>query len=592
MEILAQLGNLRTMNKKARERWALETLSILKNRINGHGQEPFICGFISAGRREGTSTCIKLLAEAARKQGYTPLILNLTRKGNVSNLHLLSSNLSPSNFRPQQALTFPQLTAPYTSTNEEPSTKNQEQPPHLAFSVQPLAFPPTSDLRPLPSDLCSLLPASPLHAPCSSLPAPRSMLTIFLDLPPYSTHEGLVLTEKAPHLVWCSANGKSDLQETQSYMNTLKNSHPHLVGIVFNHAPPASTPSRRKKSRTIHRAAALIAFCLGLGLSLCSTAFAQTDNPIPGVAVADGGKLAPWQERLTLGPGDVIEISLYGSPESSRSGITIGPDGRINYLQARDIIATGQTVDELRATLEKALEKYHLAPKIIINPTAYLSKKYYVLGSVRSKGGFIMDRPVSIIEAIAKSGGFDSAIQYQNVALMVDLPRSFIMRKADDDSFKKLPVDFESLFLRGDLKQNIPLAPGDYLFFPALGPQEIYVLGDVRSPGLMAFTKESTALGAIVSKGGFGEKAWKSRVLIVRGSLSNPEKIILDCGSMIKGKAADIKLQNRDIVYVHRRPWAKAEEILENAVLAFTRAAITGWAGQNVGPFITSPIFK
>jgi polysaccharide export outer membrane protein len=308
--------------------------------------------------------------------------------------------------------------------------------------------------------------------------------------------------------------------------------------------------------------------------------------------VSEQNHLAPWQERLTLGPGDVLDISLYGTPDSARPGVAIGPDGRINYLQARDIMASDLTVDELRAALEQALAKYHLAPKVVINPMAYNSKKYYILGNVMRKGGYLLDRPTTVIEAIAKSGGFVTALQSQNAAVLVDLERSFLVRKNEDGSFGKVPVNFESLFQRGDLTQNVPLAPGDYLFFPEQGRQEIYVVGEVRSQGIYPFTKDLTALGAVVAKGGFTEHAWKSKILIIRGSLSNPQTIVIDGGDILKAKGKDFQLQNQDIVYVHRKPWAKAQEILEYGVTSFFRAAVIGYTGINVGPFIKNPIIK
>ena len=81
-------------------------------------------------------------------------------------------------------------------------------------------------------------------------------------------------------------------------------------------------------------------------------------------------------------------------------------------------------------------------------------------------------------------------------------------------------------------------------------------------------------------------------MLILRGNLGRPQKIVINGGDIVKGKAPDTVLENRDIVFIHRRPWAKAEELTELAVLAFVQAAVIGWTGQHVGPLITEPIIK
>jgi protein involved in polysaccharide export with SLBB domain len=417
-------------------------------------------------------------------------------------------------------------------------------------------------------------------------------LAVFVDLPPYSTEEGVVLGEKLPNLVWCCRSGQSDLSETCAHMNTLKKSHRNLIGTVFNQAR-----IRRRKSFKGWKWAAAVVFAAvfaagGIHGQEPTNSPPDALQPVPGLSVSEGAQLAPWQERLTLGPGDVLDISLYGVADSARPGVVIGPDGRMNYLQARDVVASDLTVDELRTALELALAKYHLAPKVVINPMAYNSKKYYILGNVMRKGGYLLDRPTTIIEAIAKSGGFVSVLQNQNVAMLVDLERSFLVRKKDDGSFGKVPVNFEGLFQRGDLTQNVPLTPGDYLFFPEAGRQEVYVVGEVRTQGLFPFSKDLTALGVVAARGGFTERAWKSKILVIRGSLNNPQTFVIDGGDILKAKGKDFQLQNRDIVYVHRKPWAKAQEILEYGITSFFRAAVIGYTGRNVGPFITSPIIK
>jgi protein involved in polysaccharide export with SLBB domain len=98
-------------------------------------------------------------------------------------------------------------------------------------------------------------------------------------------------------------------------------------------------------------------------------------------------KRAAWQERLTLGPGDAIDISLLGHPESTRTNLVVGPDGRINYLQLQDFPVTGLTIDELRAKLDAQIGLYFVGGvRSMIIPAqfkdAYLSHVPIVRGSL------------------------------------------------------------------------------------------------------------------------------------------------------------------------------------------------------------------
>src|SRR5690606_30059176 len=44
---------------------------------------------------------------------------------------------------------------------------------------------------------------------------------------------------------------------------------------------------------------------------------------------------AEWQERLTFGPGDTMDLTIYDRPELTRTNVFVGPDGRISYLQVQ-----------------------------------------------------------------------------------------------------------------------------------------------------------------------------------------------------------------------------------------------------------------
>lgn len=326
----------------------------------------------------------------------------------------------------------------------------------------------------------------------------------------------------------------------------------------------------------------------GLALALVAPLPAQ-DKPAPTAslsAMSNPSKRAKWQEHLTLGPGDVLNFALYEQPELARQNVVVGPDGRVTYLQAENVMAAGLTIDELRGKVDGELGKFYKMPHTVITPVTYNSKKFFVLGSVVNKGVFPLNRPTSIIEAIGQAGGLQTGLFEQKQVEMADLTHSFMIR-----SGKKLEVDFEKLF-RGDLSQNIPLEPDDYMFFSPASANEIYVLGAVITPGVVRYSPNVNLIGALAERGGFVEKAYQSRVLVVRGSLQKPETFIVDTKEILAGGTVNFKLQPKDIVYVSMRPWYKAEELLDSAVTAFIQASVVTYTGVRIGPFITSPIFK
>ena len=289
---------------------------------------------------------------------------------------------------------------------------------------------------------------------------------------------------------------------------------------------------------------------------------------------------APWQQHLALGPGDTLNISLLIftpgaapnaalNPTQTRTEVPVGPDGRITFLQARNVLAAGLTVDELRAKLDETLATYYQNPRTIVIPVQTRSKKYVVLGSVATRGVFPFDRPVTVIEAIARAGGLQTGLYDDRAVEIADLKHSFLARNG-----KRVPLDFERLFQHGDLSQNVPLEPDDYLYFASANNNEIYVLGEVNSPGILVFAPNPTALNAIAARGGFTEKAYRRRILVILGSLDHPEKYVVEAANVLAGKASDLKLQPKDIVYVSQSGWVRAEDIIDTAARAFITSAL------------------
>jgi polysaccharide biosynthesis/export protein len=291
-----------------------------------------------------------------------------------------------------------------------------------------------------------------------------------------------------------------------------------------------------------------------------------------------------WRVRYTLGPGDILNFGLYGYPELERDQVFIQPDGTVTYLQAQNIPAQGLTIDELRAALEKKMGEYYKEPRMIIEPVELRSKKYFILGKVVDKGAFSMDRPTTLLEAIARSRGIETGLFEGNTVELADLERSFVVR-----GNQHLPIDFQKLFFDGDMSQNVEIEPGDFIYFASNISNEIYVLGEVGLPGVLGFAPKLTVLAAIAKRQGFSEAAYRDRVLVVRGSLLHPAVFVVNTNLILKGRQPDFLLQPKDIVFVNARPWKFAEQLLEDAVNAFSQGALTSWTGAHVGPFITSP---
>ena len=116
------------------------------------------------------------------------------------------------------------------------------------------------------------------------------------------------------------------------------------------------------------------------------------------------------------------------------------------------------------------------------------------------------------------------------------------------------------------------------------------MLGEVRTPGAVAFDDQTSVLTAIANRGGFTERAWKQRVLVVRNSQVQPETFRVNAYGALEGKNTNLELKPGDVVYISNRPWARAEELLDRATSAFVESAVITWTSIHVGAGIPDAI--
>ena len=284
-----------------------------------------------------------------------------------------------------------------------------------------------------------------------------------------------------------------------------------------------------------------------------------------------------WRESYLLGPGDTLKCRVYGRPDLTRESLTIMPDGTLSYLSAAGITIAGLSIQDARKEIQRALQIDYPNSRVVLIPVTLASKQYVILGKVRNGGMYSMDHPTSLLEAIAQGGGIATGIINFQTRELADFGRSFIVRNN-----QRLPVDFESLYLKGDLSQNVQLEPDDYIYLASAIDNEYYVFGAVQRPGSQIFDPGSTVVSALSRQFGFADGAWRKRVLLIRGSLDQPQATIVDVDRILSGKASDVLLKPQDIIYVHTEPWYTTAKLLDSAIVAFLQSASSTYIDLNV----------
>jgi polysaccharide biosynthesis/export protein len=116
-----------------------------------------------------------------------------------------------------------------------------------------------------------------------------------------------------------------------------------------------------------------------------------------------------YQNYLTdyrLGPKDVISIEVFGQcPAYCIEGKAVPPNAKISYPLIGSVFVAGKTTEQIEAEIKKRLDEYIIEPSVSVTLEQANSARYSVLGKVAAPGVRIMDRKVSVYEAIVESGG-------------------------------------------------------------------------------------------------------------------------------------------------------------------------------------------
>ena len=199
------------------------------------------------------------------------------------------------------------------------------------------------------------------------------------------------------------------------------------------------------KSKTL-AALAISGMLLILLVAGCET---PNESPAPQFA-----RLTSPVHMTVLDQGDVISINFRYSTNFDTVQ-KIGLDGMVNLEGVGQVKAEGKTVEQLQdelTTLYKAQVKDDPITVKISGATASV----YVTGAVNRPGKIIMDRRMTVMDAIAEAGGFD---QYH-----ARLSRVSILR-VDGDTQKVYWVDLNRV-LNGQDFTPFYLKPFDVINVP------------------------------------------------------------------------------------------------------------------------------
>lgn len=225
-----------------------------------------------------------------------------------------------------------------------------------------------------------------------------------------------------------------------------------------------------------------------------------------------------------LGPEDQIEVVVFGQPDMTVR-TRIKSDGTITVPLVGSVPAAGQNVQSLAADIARRLQSggYLKSPLVNVEILAYVSRLVTVLGQVAQPGNFPLDRPQTLGDMIARTGGVRPAAG--DVVLL---------RHAGSSQAERILLSELAL----NSSRDVALRPGDVVFVPEA--DLFYIYGQIGSAGAYPIRAGMTIRQALARGGGPTLAGSEKRVSVYRN-----------------GKESDADLEARvqpnDVIFVRER---------------------------------------
>jgi len=246
-----------------------------------------------------------------------------------------------------------------------------------------------------------------------------------------------------------------------------------------------------------------------------------------------------------ISEGDILSIILVGYPDitsAGASGYPVDQQGFVQFPLVGRIKATGMSVPQFTANLQRQLQRYLRFSDPQVKITDYRGNKFFIDGEVNKSGEFaIADAPVSLYTAISMAGGVTSTGDSNSIV--------FNRKGTNYD------IGMQSLRQLGTSANQIYLQDGDYIHVNSQDRNKVYVLGEFGQIEPVPIREQGISLAQVLgeSKGLNSSTANAAKIYVVRDNLNTRSTDIyyVDMQTITSFALANrFEMRSNDIIYV------------------------------------------
>jgi polysaccharide biosynthesis/export protein len=240
---------------------------------------------------------------------------------------------------------------------------------------------------------------------------------------------------------------------------------------------------------------------------------------------------------LVIGPGDDLEITVYGAPDLS-GHTRVSADGNISIPLIGSVRIAGLSSSEAEGAIETQLRQNKVVndPQVSVYVKEYSRGGISVAGEVAKPGVYSALGPHRLFDVLQAAGGPTDKAANEAVISHRD------QEDATTVHISKDPVEMAA--------SNVDLQPGDTVVVPKAGI--VYVLGEVTRPGgyVLNSTGGITVLQVVAVAGGPTHIAAAGKTRLLRRTENGFQEQQINLTKLLRGKAHDVSVRNEDILFI------------------------------------------
>jgi protein involved in polysaccharide export with SLBB domain len=206
-----------------------------------------------------------------------------------------------------------------------------------------------------------------------------------------------------------------------------------------------------------------------------------------------------------LGPGDELQISVYGVQEFNAS-IPVTMEGKVNIQNVGQIPVSGMTIEAATQKIKGAIARVYSTvqsgqSQVGISLSRIRTIKVTIIGS-KQPGNYSVSSLATVYNALFLGGGPGKNGSYRNIELL-----------RNNKVYKK--IDIYNFLVNGNQSDNVGLKDNDVIRIPAY-TQRVTVEGQVKRPGIFEMKAGETFKDLLTFTSGFNEFAYTASVNVLQ----------------------------------------------------------------------------